>query len=162
VINGQAITITLPYGTDITALSPVISFTGSSVSPASETEQDFTNPVTYRVSAGNGSTRDYTVTVQLRGSKGIAITFTPLPYETVAVSADSETALSRTQENILRISVTGTAPVHWFIDGQKLSETDRTLTIAARDYPVGKHHVTAVVYKEGIPYSDELIFKVIK
>jgi hypothetical protein len=63
-INEQAITVTVPYGTDITSLSPVITFTGSAVSPASGAVQDFTSPVTYRVTAYDGSTADYRVTVQ--------------------------------------------------------------------------------------------------
>jgi hypothetical protein len=165
VIAEQTITVTVPYGTDITALSPVIQFTGNSVSPASETAQDFTSPVTYRVTADDGSSRDYTVTVQLEGRTSIEITFTPLPHETVDISAASENSLSRAQNDTLRITAAGmpdAAPVQWFIDGKKQQSSDAALTIAARDYPVGKHHVTALVYKEEIPYSDELIFEVVK
>jgi spore coat protein CotH len=64
VIAEQTITVTVPYGTNITDLSPVILFTGRAISPASMTVQDFTSPVTYRVTADDGSTRDYVVTVR--------------------------------------------------------------------------------------------------
>jgi hypothetical protein len=161
VISEQNINVTVPYGTDITTLSPVILFTGNAVNPASGTAQNFTDPVTYRVTADDGSTRDYIVTVQSEGRAPISISFTPLPNETVDLTTDSENDLSRTQKDTLRITADGT-PVRWFIDGEEQSETGHTIDIAAIDYPVGIHHVTALVYKNGIPYSDELIFKVIK
>jgi hypothetical protein len=160
-IGEQAITITVPYGTDITSLSPVIKFTGSAVNPASGTAQDFTSPVTYRVTADDGSTRDYVVAVQSEGRSPISISFVSLPYETVDLTADSEKDLSRTQKDTLRITLSG-APARWFIDGEEQSETGSTLNIAAINYPVGIHHVTALVYNDGIPYSDDLIFKVVK
>jgi hypothetical protein len=162
IINDNTITVTVPYGTDITSLSPLITFTGSAVNPASETAQDFTNPVTYRVTADDGSTRDYTVTVQSEGRSPITINFTPLPHETIDLAADSENSLSRTQDDTLKITAEGSAPVRWFIDGEEQAETGVAITIAAKDYPLGIHHVTALVYKDGIPYSDELTFKVVK
>jgi hypothetical protein len=160
ILHEQTITVTVPYGTDLTALAPLILFTGSSVSPASEATQDFTDPVTYRVIAGDGSARDYTVTVQIKGQAPIKIIFTSLPYETVDLTLDSEKNLSRTQEDTLRITVTGT-PARWFIDGVEQFETGDTVNIAAKDYPVGIHHVTALVYKDEIPYSDEATFRVV-
>lgn len=65
-INESAKTITLvvPSGTNLTNLVPTITHNGASVSPTSGTPQDFTNPVTYTVSATGGSTADYTVRVE--------------------------------------------------------------------------------------------------
>lgn len=57
------IAITVPYGTNVTALSPTITITGENVSPASGAAQNFTNPVTYTVTAKDGTTQAYTVTV---------------------------------------------------------------------------------------------------
>jgi uncharacterized protein YcfJ len=161
VIGEQAISVTVPYGTDVTNLSPVILFTGITVSPASGAARNFTSPVSYRVTADDGSTRDYLVTVQSRGRAPITVSFTPLPYETVDLTADSENDLSRTQKDTLQITADSTL-VRWFIDGEEQSETGITINIAAIDYPVGIHHVTALVYKDVIPYSDGLIFKVVK
>ncbi|MDB4293495.1 Ig-like domain-containing protein, partial [Maribacter sp.] len=62
-INGTDIALTLPPGTDVTALSPIIIFIGRSVDPASGAVSDFTNPVPYTVTADDDSTIDYTVTV---------------------------------------------------------------------------------------------------
>jgi hypothetical protein len=64
----HSIAVTVPYGTDVTALIPTITYTGESVSPASGVAQDFTNPVVYTVTAETGSTQDYTVTVTISSS----------------------------------------------------------------------------------------------
>jgi hypothetical protein len=91
----------------------------------------------------------------------ITINFTALPHETVDLTADSENDLSRARQDILRIRAE-VSPVRWFINGEEQTETGGAITIAAVERPVGTHHVTALAYKEGIPYSDELIFKVVK
>jgi hypothetical protein len=62
-ISGTNITATVPYGTDLTALAPTISHSGESVAPASGAAQDFTNPVSYTVTAADDSSVSYTVTV---------------------------------------------------------------------------------------------------
>jgi len=74
VITGNAIAWTVPQGTDVTSLAP--SYTVSRFAtgtPASGSKQDFTNPVTYTVTAQDGSTQDYTVKVTV-GAKGSAAT----------------------------------------------------------------------------------------
>ncbi len=54
----------MPFNTDITALAPTITLPpGASVSPASGEKKDFTNPVTYTVTAEDGTKQTYTVTV---------------------------------------------------------------------------------------------------
>lgn len=64
-INGSTITVVLPFGTDVTALVPTITFTGTSVSPGSGIPNDFSTPQTYTVRAADTSMRAYTVTVTL-------------------------------------------------------------------------------------------------
>ncbi len=61
--SAKTIALTVPYGTDVTALVPTITHTGASVSPASGMAQDFTTPVTYTVTAEDGSMQQYVVTV---------------------------------------------------------------------------------------------------
>lgn len=64
-ITNTAIAVTVPKDTDVTSLTPTIVVSeGATVSPASGTAKDFTNAVTYTVTAENGtSTKAYTVTV---------------------------------------------------------------------------------------------------
>lgn len=57
------ITAYLQTGTDVSNLSPVITYIGESLSPESGVAQDFTNPVVYTVTAADASTIEYTVSV---------------------------------------------------------------------------------------------------
>ena len=64
----RRISVMLPAETDVTQLVPTIEVSeGATVEPASGVAQDFTNPVTYTVTAQNGTTAVYTVTVALEG-----------------------------------------------------------------------------------------------
>ncbi|MBF0410532.1 MAG: DUF5018 domain-containing protein, partial [Candidatus Riflebacteria bacterium] len=70
----KSVALTVPYGTNVTALVPSITHTGSSVSPNTGVAQDFTNPKTYTVTAGNGSTQAYVVTVTVSANTAKSIT----------------------------------------------------------------------------------------
>lgn len=65
----KTITVNLPAGTDVTALIATYTTTGVSVKVGSvfqasgQTENNFTNPVVYTVTAADTTTQDYTVTV---------------------------------------------------------------------------------------------------
>jgi len=64
----RRISFVLPAETDVTQLVPTIEVSeGATVEPASGVAQDFTNPVTYTVTAQNGTTAVYTVTVIVEG-----------------------------------------------------------------------------------------------
>ncbi len=66
-ISGNSITVKLPYGS--TSMVAAFATTGKSVTVGGVTQtsgvtsNDFKNPVTYRVTATDGTTQDYTVTV---------------------------------------------------------------------------------------------------
>ncbi len=68
-ISGTDISLTVPYGTDVTALVATFTTTGTSViveggsQTSGPTANDFTNSVTYRVTAEDGTTQDSTVSV---------------------------------------------------------------------------------------------------
>ncbi|MBU2997459.1 PKD domain-containing protein [Cellulophaga baltica] len=74
IISGTDITITMPAGTDVTSLSPSITHTGASVNPDNGDAQDFTNPVTYTVTAEDGSNQIYTASVIVETSSSNDIT----------------------------------------------------------------------------------------
>lgn len=57
----NTIAITVPAGTNVTAMTPAISHTGKLISKTGA--QDFTNPVEYAITAENLATRTYIVTV---------------------------------------------------------------------------------------------------
>jgi hypothetical protein len=64
-----AISVTVPYGTDLRRLAPVICYTGKEIvgipgaNPLKDGVRSFTDPVQYTVKAGNNSEKPYTVTV---------------------------------------------------------------------------------------------------
>jgi hypothetical protein len=69
IITGTDIAWTVPYGTDVTSLTPVCDVSAlATCSPVSGDTVDFTNPVNYTVTAQDGSARIYTVTVSVAQS----------------------------------------------------------------------------------------------
>lgn len=64
---GKTVYARVPEGTDVTNLAPEITVSeGATVSPASGEAQNFTNPVVYIVTAVNGTTCEYTATVEVQ------------------------------------------------------------------------------------------------
>lgn len=75
VITGNDVAVDVPFGTDVSALAPTITLSDlASVAPASGVEQDFSSPVDYTVTAQDGSTNVYQVTVTILPKPGLAIT----------------------------------------------------------------------------------------
>ncbi|NCO51526.1 MAG: DUF3494 domain-containing protein [Deltaproteobacteria bacterium] len=82
IINEAAKTInlTLPYGTDVSALIATYATTGTGVTvnaanqTSAVTPNDFTNPVVYTVTAADGTTADYDVSVSLAPNTAKALT----------------------------------------------------------------------------------------
>ena len=65
---GDTILVTLPPYTDLTKLTPEISYKGTSVSPVSGQSLDLSSPVIFTVTAADGSKITYTVIVTSRGA----------------------------------------------------------------------------------------------
>jgi hypothetical protein len=70
-VRGTDITVTVPLGTDVTALVATFTHTGASIAIGSTaqvsgtTANDFSSAVTYTVTATDLTTQDYTVTVTI-------------------------------------------------------------------------------------------------
>jgi len=92
----NTVSVTVPYGTDVTALTPVITLTdiGASVSPAGV--QNFTSPVAYTVTSGNGATNIYTVTVSIAPRTGGSSNSSSTPSTT---KAGTETKVDKTNND---------------------------------------------------------------
>ncbi|MDT7830507.1 PKD domain-containing protein [Pricia sp. S334] len=71
-IDGTTITVTLPAGNDEKSLSPTIVHTGESISPAFDSTHDFTDPVSFTVTAEDGSQKTYGVSVTITGDRPTA------------------------------------------------------------------------------------------
>jgi hypothetical protein len=62
----KKISLSLPYNSDVKVLAPIITTSDkATVSPSSGVAQDFTSPVKYMVTAQEGTTAEYTVTVSV-------------------------------------------------------------------------------------------------
>jgi hypothetical protein len=102
-INGTAITATVPFGTDVTALIATFATTGASVAvgtvvqASSATANNFTLPVAYVVTAADGSTQTYTVTITIAASPAKDITsFQFLSKDNAALMADVTATITGT------------------------------------------------------------------
>jgi hypothetical protein len=58
-INSDSIKFQFPAGISLNSLTPTISFSGKSITPSNRTPQNFTAPVSYTITAENGTTRTY-------------------------------------------------------------------------------------------------------
>ncbi|MDR1157219.1 MAG: discoidin domain-containing protein [Oscillospiraceae bacterium] len=96
------ISVTLPSGTDVTSLAPVVGYTGESIDPPSGAARDFTDPVDYKVAAADGSTRTYTVTVTVR--RGLAKVSGKMTVTSGSVNLTEEGSVDWAQFNSNSIS----------------------------------------------------------
>lgn len=83
----------VPYGTDLTALIPAIEVSeGASIDPPSGTPMDFSSPVTYTVTAEDGTTvQDWVVHIQVLPNTETDITGFSLTAQTGAAVIDPGT-----------------------------------------------------------------------
>jgi len=78
--TAHTVRLTVPYGTDLSALVATYTTTGASVKVGATTQtsgvtaNDFRNPVTYTVTAANGTTQAYVVSVAVAPNPAKAIT----------------------------------------------------------------------------------------
>jgi hypothetical protein len=166
------VTVRVPHGTDRSALSPTIAYIGASLSsggdppqtanPLTEAPRDFSAPRTYRVTARDGTVRDYTVTVSLeeqnlRGNVSFLGISDPGLLET---NFDQNTGLIT-----IRVKdVSGyTAPYEWYLDGQKypVTNTEKTLILKVAGRPPGQHEVVLTATGPGgLHYTGKIYFLV--
>ncbi|MEO8065930.1 MAG: hypothetical protein ABI643_03725 [Candidatus Doudnabacteria bacterium] len=144
----HTIAVIVPFGTDVTSLIPTIVITGASVSPASGVAHDFTTPQTYTVTADDGSTQDYLVTVTPAPSSAKAITSFKIlgngtvteADHTIAVSVPFGTDLSNLTPTIV---ITGASVSPASGIAQDFSSS-QTYTVTAADSSTQDYQVTVI------------------
>jgi hypothetical protein len=117
--NAKTIAVTVPSGSDITALVATFKTTGSSVKVgevvqvSGTTANDFSDPVVYKVKALNGSTASYTVTVTVAPSSAKALTAfsfaNPEATGTIDEAANTVAVTVPTGTNVTALVATFTA-----------------------------------------------------
>jgi len=87
-IGTDTIQLGVPQNTVLTSLTPTITFTGKSLSPPGNSAQDFTKPVLYTVTAADGSTKTYTVVVNLLSGTKLITAFVFRAADNPGLTAD--------------------------------------------------------------------------
>jgi hypothetical protein len=113
----KTIDVYVPAGTNVTKLTPVVKISsGASVVPLEEDEVDFTHPMPYTVTAENGVSQTYTVTVTAYTADVVleSIEIRTLPTKTVYEIGES-------------VDVSGLVVVGLYSDGSVQRETGYAL-----------------------------------
>jgi outer membrane protein assembly factor BamB len=87
VINNDTITIKVQPGVSLVGIVPVLQYYGKSISPAEGTALDFTSPVTYTITAEDGSTRRQIVIVSYKSTTKAITDFRFRPTENPALTS---------------------------------------------------------------------------
>jgi hypothetical protein len=153
--EAKTVSIDVPYGTDLSAMTATVTHTGASVYPASEAAVNFTGPVSYTVTAADGGTQAYTVGVTVQGQGTVSLVFTGPADENINLTNQP---LNWKDNTLLSLSVSGSyASYRWYLDGSELSgETTGSLNRTAREFGIGSHNLGVQVEKNGIFYSKEV------
>jgi hypothetical protein len=165
-INEEAktISVTVPYGTDRNGLVPTIIHTGANISPASGAVQNFNSPVQYTVSAENGTTAIYTVTVTIMGpgQGGITlVSFTDAASEELPGWPITIAKAAGTYSQTETLAVLGSFDIcKWRVDGT-VKGTGSSFALGAADYILGTHQLSLEVTLNDVPYSKSGTFTVV-
>ena len=142
-ISGTNISVTVPFGTAVTALAPTYTISARAMgSPDSGTARNFTTPQTYTITAENLSTKIYTVTV----------TVNPPPVATTATIVTSNLNPAAVGADVtFTATVTGSTPtgnVSFYAGATLLGSSALNgsfqAAFAASSLAVGTHSITAV------------------
>ena len=132
-VGTNTVTATVPYSTNLTSLTPVVTVSANATySPL--TAQNFSTDVVYTVTAEDGSTKDYTVTI----SKDAPSTATVLSSYTI----NGQVSSSISGTNISVVMPYGTADVTALVPHFTLS----TYATASPDSAIATDFTNPVVY----------------
>jgi hypothetical protein len=163
--------ITVPYSTEyvIITAEPVDERANINIPGLTEAGSFYLNvgenTIAIIVTAEDGAIQEYTVTVTPEGYMQVVVFFSEIYDEKIDLTPDHTKDISRKNEDVLHITVTGDfdpLPYQWFMDDADLAETGDSMAISAVNYLPGRHSLSVMVYKNGIPYLKELIFTVVR
>jgi outer membrane protein assembly factor BamB len=165
IINGDSIYVVVPQGTDFTNLVPVINITGISISPASLSAQNFSQPVQFIVTARDGTTKKYWVVVGFEKIPATIFICTDFEFGTVTEPPSGKVyALDANTGSIKWYYAPAdgkfvASPV--FSDGvlyaanwNKITAIDTVTKNIRWEYSTGKKIQSALLVKNGIIYAN--------
>jgi hypothetical protein len=119
--------------------------------------------VEYTVTAEDGTTNTYLVTVTSSGSVGSINITLPIEDESIGGFPYDTTIYKRRNPQALTITIPANpayTEYRWFVDSVQ-KDSSNTITLDALDYPVGYHSVSVMVKKADVYYSKEITFTVV-
>lgn len=126
--SDKTIEAIVPSGTNVRSLTPAIIVSDkATVYPASGVSRDFTNPVTYTVTAEDGSQSVYTVTVTIGVMHTVAVSANPVTGGTVTGGGSYESGETCT---VSAVANSGYIFNKWMENGTQVSsDADYTFTV---------------------------------
>jgi hypothetical protein len=158
-ISGTAITVTVPYGTNLSGLAPtVVLSAGASANPAAGTAWGSSSSKSYTVTAEDGSYQSYTVTATV--APGITVTGIINPSDPsvfifigVPGSFSASTPITITIGILDKNNNPVTTATDWYVEitgPAPSTDTDNTVTLL----PVpGFYNVNVIATVDDIAYS---------
>lgn len=148
-INSESnvITATVPDDTNITALVPTITISSlATLDKASLSPQDFSNPVTYTVTAENGQTKTYTVTIKKESDLSIPIDDIDPVIISYSMNATTEDLVIDPGDENVVIEMTASENIDWVsIEIEKIDNTSiRKLYLSGENCEDGTNHCTKI------------------
>jgi hypothetical protein len=164
----KTVTFKVPFGTNLDGITPSI-VTAYGWTQVTGGTQNFSAPVEYIFTNG-AVLQAYTVTITPDGQGGVVVNPPPSGSdETILGLPASGFIVSRSGSGgppSLSITLVSTAytSIDWWVDetykSGEAANNGRTFVVQASAYTIGKHTLTVVVYKDGVPYSNDVDFTV--
>jgi hypothetical protein len=154
-ISGDAITVTVPYKTDLTNLKPAVTYWGKSINPIEGTAwgSSTDSPHKYTVTPVNGTSQEYSVTVNI--APGITISITNEEFPALTFSGVPSNPVRAGELFTITATISNGTVTDWYIDISKAgspTSTSATNTFTAPSIP-GFYSVNVLVTVGGFLYS---------
>jgi hypothetical protein len=180
--NGKIITVTVPTGTNLSGLSPTISYIGVALDPPSGRIVNFSSPVIYTVTARNGTAQPYTVRVTARPASTKEITALSFPgagvlqtvigalpdadgFIPISVTVSEQTNISALRPTITHTGVSITPPggtpqtARPFTDSVRNFSVPQTYRVTAEDGTFKDYAVSVHISGGGAKTITGFVFK---
>jgi hypothetical protein len=158
----HTVSVTVPYGTATGAMTAAVTHTGVSISPNPATAQNYTLPVIYTVTAADGTSQTYTVTVTEK--PGAAITAEILdPIIADLTFGMSPVSISAGGTVIITLSKSVTV-TDWYVEitgpesctfttNSFITATPQSPPPPPDPWPLGFYNVNVIATVGGVDYS---------
>ncbi|KLU60315.1 cadherin-like beta sandwich domain protein [Peptococcaceae bacterium CEB3] len=151
--TNHTVTFHMPYGTDVSSLTPTISASAkATVSPTSGTAQDFSSPVTYKITAEDRSTQVWMASCVVDPPPAHMVSVTANPPDGGNVFADSSSCREGAMVTVGAVPNSGYTFVNWMENDTVVS------TLDIYEFPMGTADAALVAnFTPEAPKAPELL-----